>query len=346
MYVEFSLVSLDDLFIRRLSSRRRSLPVTIAASRIVVAVVRIATVREQIQQMTRIHRFQAHVVLVDDGVGNADLEVLQTHDLLFEGAYTERDGLRSSNRLSWREGGATSSEDAIDVDGALLSESMGSVHSLQIVHGIPIVFEEHHDVGRRQIQSEAAHFRRQQQHIDCWIRIELRDNSAAIAGRNGSVDAQVGDTRWHQQLLLDDVQQSLQLSEDQHSMGSTHLLSQRRSRASDAAVEEQLVQHLKLGCVDEVGQSLPAERFVSDRDAECLCRERSMHGVGPVQRQQGVAAQLSEVLQRLQGGRRHPFVVAALQGHPDCNAAAPLPGQTCALAKSSYSAFWTGDRSQ
>lgn len=43
---------------------------------------------------------------------------------------------------------------------------MGTVHGLQIPHGVPVVFHKHHGVCTRQVQTQTPDMRGQQQHVD------------------------------------------------------------------------------------------------------------------------------------------------------------------------------------
>ena len=59
---------------------------------------------------------------------------------------------------------------------------MCTVHGLQVPHGVPVVFDEHHRVGARQIETQAAHMGGQQQHVDGGVVVEPGDYGMALAG--------------------------------------------------------------------------------------------------------------------------------------------------------------------
>lgn len=55
-----------------------------------------------------------------------------------------------------------------------LSYPVGSIHSLQIPHGVPVMLHKHHSVCSRQVETEAAHMGGQQQHIDGGVVVKSK----------------------------------------------------------------------------------------------------------------------------------------------------------------------------
>ena len=47
-----------------------------------------------------------------------------------------------------------------------LSYPMGSIHGLQVSHGVPVMFHKHHRVCTRQVQTQTSHVGGQQQHVN------------------------------------------------------------------------------------------------------------------------------------------------------------------------------------
>lgn len=43
---------------------------------------------------------------------------------------------------------------------------MGTIHGLQIPHGVPVMFNKHHRVCTRQVQTQTADMGGQQQHVN------------------------------------------------------------------------------------------------------------------------------------------------------------------------------------
>lgn len=50
-----------------------------------------------------------------------------------------------------------------------LSYPVGSIHRLQIPHGVPVMLHKHHSVCSRQVEAETTDVRGQQQNIDGGI---------------------------------------------------------------------------------------------------------------------------------------------------------------------------------
>ena len=46
-----------------------------------------------------------------------------------------------------------------------LSYPVGSVHGLQVPHGVPVVLHKHHGVCARQVQTQTSHMRGEEQHV-------------------------------------------------------------------------------------------------------------------------------------------------------------------------------------
>lgn len=124
---------------------------------------------------------------------------LLPHDLLFKSALRDQ---------------------AVDVHDLLLSNTMGSVHSLQILHGIPVVFDENDRVRSRQRQAQSTNMGRQKQTINAWVRVEGLHDSMSLLRVGTSVQAHVRDRRHvvFEEVGLDDVDHLLHLTEDEHAM--------------------------------------------------------------------------------------------------------------------------------
>lgn len=50
-----------------------------------------------------------------------------------------------------------------------LSYPMGTIHGLQVPHGVPVMFHKHHSVCTRQVQTQTPNMGRQQQHVNGWV---------------------------------------------------------------------------------------------------------------------------------------------------------------------------------
>lgn len=50
-----------------------------------------------------------------------------------------------------------------------LSYPMGSIHGLQVPHGVPVMFHKHHGVCTSQVQTQTTNMCGQQQHINRWV---------------------------------------------------------------------------------------------------------------------------------------------------------------------------------
>jgi hypothetical protein len=78
-------------------------------------------------------------------------ELLETHDLLFNGILQDK---------------------SVDIDSACLTDSMGSVHCLEVFHWVPVMLSKDHDICSSQRQAKTSHRRRQNHDPVCRIRVE------------------------------------------------------------------------------------------------------------------------------------------------------------------------------
>lgn len=76
-------------------------------------------------------------------------------------------------------------EQPVHVDGARLPDAVRPVHGLQVLHGVPVMLQEHHGVRAGQVQPQPAHVRRQQQHLRVHALTPAagRDDSAQTSKR-------------------------------------------------------------------------------------------------------------------------------------------------------------------
>jgi len=96
-----------------------------------------------------------------EGPSQIFFEALQVHDLVFD---------------------SVAHNESVDYNSAHLADTVGPVHSLQIVHRVPIVLGEDHNIGACQRQAQTAHRSRQDQHSHGLIMIELIDDLEALFG--------------------------------------------------------------------------------------------------------------------------------------------------------------------
>ena len=97
-------------------------------------------------------------------------------------------------------------DEAVDVDDARLTDAVRSVHGLQVLLRIPVVLDKYDRVGAGQVETEAAHLGREQQHVYAGIRVEALHDAEAFARRHAAVQSQVAHVvHLAQQLALDQV---------------------------------------------------------------------------------------------------------------------------------------------
>lgn len=56
-----------------------------------------------------------------------------------------------------------------------LSYPVGSIHGLQVPHGVPVMFHKHHRVCARQVQTQTADVGGQQQHVNGRVVVKSED---------------------------------------------------------------------------------------------------------------------------------------------------------------------------
>ena len=99
-----------------------------------------------------------------------DLELLQRHDLLLQGV---------------------PSDQAVDIHHFLLSNPVGSVHRLQVLHGVPVVFDEDDGVRPGEVEAQPAHAGAEKQEVNAGVSVELGHNGVALVGRHRPVQSEV-----------------------------------------------------------------------------------------------------------------------------------------------------------
>lgn len=130
------------------------------------------------------------------GLGGADEGQFVPHDLLLERAAHDQ---------------------SINVDDLLLAQAMRPIHRLQVLHRIPVVLDEDDGVRTGQVESEPADVGRQEQAVDGRVRVEGLAHGVTFRDIGSTVQAHIGHVRHHfaQQVMLDNVEHSLLLTEDQ-----------------------------------------------------------------------------------------------------------------------------------
>ena len=211
---------------------------------------------EEVEDLVGSHRFETCVLLVDDRVGDVEFEALET--TLKRRGKGER--LASRREEGEREIASKYSphdlllerplrDEPVDVDDLLLSESMSSIHSLQILHRVPIVLDEDDRIRSCEVESESSDLRREKENVDAGIRVEGLDDSVSFGRIRRTVHPHVGDRRHvgSEEVVLDDVKHRLELAEDEDSMlrdgGEGEVVDfcwGGGFRASDSTVEEDL----------------------------------------------------------------------------------------------------------
>ena len=97
---------------------------------------------------------------------------------------------------------------------------MGSIHRLKILHRVPVVLDEDDRVRSREIESESSDLRREKKDVDTGVRVEGLDDSVSFGRIRRTIHPHVGDRRHvgSEEVVLDDVEHRLELTEDEDSM--------------------------------------------------------------------------------------------------------------------------------
>ena len=101
-----------------------------------------------------------------------------------------------------------------DGDAALLAEPPRPLPRLDVCRGVPVRVIQQHPVRPRQVDSQAADPRRQQEHKDRVVAVEVVDHAGAQRHRDGAVHAVVAH-RGAADVALEDVKHLLRLREEQ-----------------------------------------------------------------------------------------------------------------------------------
>jgi hypothetical protein len=181
---------------------------------------------EEVEQLRGVHGLEALIVLVDHAVGDVELELLQTHNLLLQGAARDQ---------------------TIHIHRLLLTDAVSAVHGLQIFHGVPVVLHEDHRVRCLQIEAQSSHSGGEQHAIDRDVVVEACHQLCALIGGHGAVESHVGDGGHVrlEEVLFDNIEHGLHLTEDEHAMLTHHgldelvLVLRALARHSDAALVQQ-----------------------------------------------------------------------------------------------------------
>lgn len=118
------------------------------------------------------------------------------HDLLFEGALRDK---------------------TINIYDLLLTDTMGPIHRLEVLHRVPVMLNEYDGIRSRQGQSQATDVGCEKQAVDTGVGVERLDNGMALLRIRTSIQAHVRDRRHVllEQVGLDDVDHLLHLTEDE-----------------------------------------------------------------------------------------------------------------------------------
>jgi hypothetical protein len=165
-------------------------------------------------------------LLSNDGRGDVEFESLQTidgellarvnssaefresvpHDLLFE---------------------SSPHDQSINVDDALLTQTMSTIHGLKILHGIPIMLDEDDSICRRQVESESSDVGSKKENVDRRVVVERLDDSVAFRNVGRSVHPHVRDRRHDlaEEIMFHDIEHLLELAEDQNAVSSNAFFS-------------------------------------------------------------------------------------------------------------------------
>lgn len=78
-----------------------------------------------------------------------------------------------------------------------LSYPMGSIHSLKVPHGVPVMFNKHHGVCTGQVQAQTSNMGGQQQHINGWVIVKPKIQREESQGKELDITFTVtGSNRW------------------------------------------------------------------------------------------------------------------------------------------------------
>ncbi|KAI6767175.1 hypothetical protein HG531_011535 [Fusarium graminearum] len=125
---------------------------------------------EEIQNLIRIHCREASVLLVHDSRCDINLEPLEIQNLLLQGS---------------------TSDESVHVDHLLLSNTMGSVHGLEIFLGVPVMLDKDDRISTCQVQTETSNASGQQEHVVGRVAVELVDNVLSLVGFHRTVETEV-----------------------------------------------------------------------------------------------------------------------------------------------------------
>ena len=95
---------------------------------------------------------------------------------------------------------------------------MRSVHSLEILHRVPIVLHEDHDVCTGQGQAEPAHSRSENKDTVRYVVVELVHDLHAVSRTSGALKCQMLDAELNEHFFDYNVLEGLHLAEYQRSM--------------------------------------------------------------------------------------------------------------------------------
>ena len=93
---------------------------------------------------------------------------------------------------------------------------MSTVHGLQILHWIPVVFHEDNRIGARERQPKSSNVRREEKTVDTRVRVERLHNGMALVRIRAPIQTHVSNGR-HVLLkkhILNDIQHLLHLTEN------------------------------------------------------------------------------------------------------------------------------------
>lgn len=126
-------------------------------------------------------------------LGKVLLKSLQVHDLVL-------------NRVSH--------DQAEDIDCASLADTMSSIHSLQVVHRVPIVLHEYDDISASQCKTKATDGGCENKDSDRAIVVELIDSLDSISRTMLAKQTQVLDAKAIKDLLAYEFHARAHLAED------------------------------------------------------------------------------------------------------------------------------------
>lgn len=139
-----------------------------------------------------------------------------------------------------------SGDESVNVDDLLLTEPMGTVHRLQVLHRVPVVFDEDDGVGTGQVETKTTDLGGEEEDVDTGVGVEGLDNTVPLGRVGGAVHPHVRE-RGHvrlEQIRLDDVKHRLELAEDEDPVlrhgRQVVAFARGRTRETDAAVGQDL----------------------------------------------------------------------------------------------------------